>query len=347
MSKSLVKSPIYIIESGTAPTTETLPAGCIAIGTVGGYPMLYFNDGTTIQTSGITFTDSKLIAFPIFYVAKGGSVDLKTKEFDPKTGKFSVVTSTFPIATSSGAGTMSATDKAKLDAYPSYYSIRSQLATIPFHITLRKERIYNTEYLDSVGWYEQVSDAVASDAERPLIPNNGYRTKFYIDGCSDWEEYHLAMFVESSTIQRYRREGKSLHKRRRSLKLIAHGTPDAVFAMLANEQDIIFTGLVPESENKYISILNKKICAFNKNQYPRKLEAKAYIAVLPADLFLNPDNDMPLPGNYKMVWSEADRWKPAQITLADAVSNAIEVTVRYSTCLDGSGNVCWKGNVLF
>ena len=340
MSKSLVKSPIYIIESGTAPTTETLPAGCIAIGTVGGYPMLYFNDGTTIQTSGITFTGSKLIAFPIFYVAKGGSVDLKTKEFDPKTGKYSLITSTFPIATSSVAGTMSATDKAKLDAYPSYSTILAKLADKQMHITLRKERIYNTEYLDSVGWYEQVSDAVASDAERPLIPNTNYSTKFYIDGCSDWEEYHLALFVESSTIQRYRREGKSLHKRRRSLKLVARGTPDAVSAKLASEQDRIITGLVPESEDKYISILNKTFCAFNKNGYPRKLEVKAYIAVLPAGLFYGENP-------YKMIESESGRWKPAQIAISDAVSNVIKVTVRYSTCLDASGNVCWKGNVLF
>ena len=51
----MVKSPIKIIDSGTAPTTENLGEGQIAFGTVDGATKLYGSDGTTITdltTSG-------------------------------------------------------------------------------------------------------------------------------------------------------------------------------------------------------------------------------------------------------------------------------------------------------
>ena len=44
----MVKSPIKIIDSGTAPTTENLGEGQIAFGTVDGATKLYGSDGTTI-----------------------------------------------------------------------------------------------------------------------------------------------------------------------------------------------------------------------------------------------------------------------------------------------------------
>ena len=51
----MVKSPIKIIDSGTAPTTENLGEGQIAFGTVDGATKLYGSDGTTVTdltTSG-------------------------------------------------------------------------------------------------------------------------------------------------------------------------------------------------------------------------------------------------------------------------------------------------------
>lgn len=44
----MVKSPIKIIDSGTAPTTENLGEGQIAFGTVDGTTKLYGSDGTTV-----------------------------------------------------------------------------------------------------------------------------------------------------------------------------------------------------------------------------------------------------------------------------------------------------------
>ncbi len=44
----MVKSPIKIIDSGTAPTTANLGEGQIAFGTVDGATKLYGSDGTTI-----------------------------------------------------------------------------------------------------------------------------------------------------------------------------------------------------------------------------------------------------------------------------------------------------------
>lgn len=44
----MVKSPIKIIDSGTAPTTENLGEGQIAFGTVDGATKLYGSDGTTV-----------------------------------------------------------------------------------------------------------------------------------------------------------------------------------------------------------------------------------------------------------------------------------------------------------
>ena len=48
----MVKSPIKIIDSGTAPTTENLGEGQIAFGTVDGATKLYGSDGTTISELG-------------------------------------------------------------------------------------------------------------------------------------------------------------------------------------------------------------------------------------------------------------------------------------------------------
>ena len=45
----MVKSPIKIIDSGTAPTTENLGEGQIAFGTVDGATKLYGSDGTTVS----------------------------------------------------------------------------------------------------------------------------------------------------------------------------------------------------------------------------------------------------------------------------------------------------------
>ena len=48
----MVKSPIKIIDSGTAPTTENLGEGQIAFGTVDGATKLYGSDGTTVSELG-------------------------------------------------------------------------------------------------------------------------------------------------------------------------------------------------------------------------------------------------------------------------------------------------------
>ena len=48
----MVKSPIKIIDSGTAPTTENLGEGQIAFGTVDGETKLYGSDGTTVSELG-------------------------------------------------------------------------------------------------------------------------------------------------------------------------------------------------------------------------------------------------------------------------------------------------------
>lgn len=45
----MVKSPIKIIDSGTAPTTENLGEGQIAFGTIDGATKLYGSDGTTVS----------------------------------------------------------------------------------------------------------------------------------------------------------------------------------------------------------------------------------------------------------------------------------------------------------
>lgn len=48
----MVKSPIKVIKSGTAPTTENLAKGEIAFGTVDGSTKLYGSDGTTVSELG-------------------------------------------------------------------------------------------------------------------------------------------------------------------------------------------------------------------------------------------------------------------------------------------------------
>ena len=48
----MVKSPIKIIDSGTAPTTENLGEGQIAFGTVDGATKLYGSDGTAVSELG-------------------------------------------------------------------------------------------------------------------------------------------------------------------------------------------------------------------------------------------------------------------------------------------------------
>lgn len=48
----MVKSPIKIIDSGTAPTTENLAEGQIAFGTVNGSTKLYGSDGATVSELG-------------------------------------------------------------------------------------------------------------------------------------------------------------------------------------------------------------------------------------------------------------------------------------------------------
>jgi hypothetical protein len=55
MATKQLETNVKVIRSNTAPTTATLPAGCLAFGNVGGVPKLYGNqNGTAVEEYGAT-----------------------------------------------------------------------------------------------------------------------------------------------------------------------------------------------------------------------------------------------------------------------------------------------------
>ena len=95
-------------------------------------------------------------------------------------------------------------------------------------------------------WYENIELFLKQDMRRPLIPKEAASWKFYVDGIDDYNTYCLALFTEKNTVQRYRAYPKDIHKRRRSVKLIAHGDKEVILDFLAYFQDDDYRGLAQD-----------------------------------------------------------------------------------------------------
>lgn len=232
------------------------------------------------------------------------------------------------------AAIMSPADKAKLDSI----SAVGQSVGSKMQISLRKERIYNQELLQE--WYENIELSNKQDWRRPLIPKEAASWKFYVDGLDDYNTYCLALFTEKNTVQRYRTYPKDIHKRRRSVKLIAHGDHEDISNFFVYFQDEAHVGLTQNDTLDFPEA--SSVSPFNKNNYPRKVEKKYYLCVLAKNLF----KDLGGYQNYKVIVNEFGVEKPSPITLEDAVSNVIEITLRYSTSIV-DGQTVWTGNVIF
>lgn len=232
------------------------------------------------------------------------------------------------------AAIMSAADKAKLDSL----STSNGSGDGKMQISLRKERIYNQELLQE--WYENIELFLKKGMKRPLIPKEAASWKFYVDGIDDYDTYCLALFTEKNTVQRYRTSPKSIHKRRRSVKLIAHGDNEDILNFLAHFQDKAFGDLTQDDSLDLPGSL--VVSPFNKNNYPRKVEKKYYLCVLAKNIF----REITGKQNFKVIVNEFGVEKASPITLEDAVSNVIEITLRYSTSIV-DGQTVWTGNVIF
>lgn len=232
------------------------------------------------------------------------------------------------------AAIMSPADKTKLDSI----STSNGSGDGKMQISLRKERIYNQELLQE--WYGNIELFNKQGWRRPLIPKEAASWKFYVDGIDDYNTYCLALFTEKNTVQRYRTSPKSIHKRRRSVKLIVRGDNEDILNFLAYFQDKAYEGL---TQDELLGLPGAfSVSPFNKNNYPRKVEKKYYLCVLAKNLFRGMADN----ANYTVIVNEFGVEKPSPITLEDAVSNVIEITLRYSTSIV-DGQTVWTGNVIF
>lgn len=333
MAKVQIESPIHIVTSENTPTVETLPLGHVAFKNEVGGSRVYIHGSRGIEES-IAF---KNVSFfydfkDIIYNVANIIVHFRTKSISG--GAFSTDKMQIDAATATSAGVMSAADKAKLDSL----STSNGSGDGKMQISLRKERIYNQELLQE--WYENIELFNRQDWGRPLIPKEAASWKFYVDGIDDYNTYCLALFTEKNTVQRYRTHPKSIRKRRRSVKLIAHGDHEDISNFFVYFQDEAHVGLTQNDTLDFPEA--SSVSPFNKNNYPRKVEKKYYLCVLAKNLF----KDLGGYQNYKVIVNEFGVEKPSPITLEDAVSNVIEITLRYSTSIV-DGQTVWTGNVIF
>lgn len=333
MAKVQIESPIHIVTSGNTPTAETLPLGHVAFKNEVGGSRVYIHGSRGIEESLAFKNVPFMYDFKdIIYNVANIIAHFRTRNISD--GAFSTGKMQIDAATATSAGVMSAADKAKLDSL----STSNGSGDGKMQISLRKERIYNQELLQE--WYENIELFNKQGWQRPLIPKEAASWKFYVDGIDDYNTYCLALFTEKNTVQRYRTYPKSIRKRRRSVKLIARGNKEKILNFFAHFQDTAFGGLAQNDLLDFPEAFS--VSPFNKNNCPRKVEKKYYLCVLAKNIFRNVADT----ANYKVIVNEFGVEKPSPITLEDAVSNVIEITLRYSTSIVDEQTV-WTANVIF